>query len=136
MINDERPTGTVPSGTCISSPPRVGVTITASLNEIDLILLQQFIRATVREELAAHLRDELPTLPTAAALGEEQVISVRDLAKKIGQTESATRRLLVQGRIPGARRKDPSKTNSHWLIPASAPALYLAAFFRRTRGQG
>jgi hypothetical protein len=70
-----------------------------------------------------------PGLPTGR-------ISVADFAAQIGQTEGSARRLLNTGLVPGARRHNPVAKKSHWIIPATAPADYLALFRRqRARSQ-
>jgi hypothetical protein len=68
-----------------------------------------------------------PGLPTGR-------ISVADFAAQIGQTEGSARRLLNTGLVPGARRHNPAAKKSHWIIPATAPADYLA-LFRRQRAR-
>lgn len=67
---------------------------------------------------------------TARAEKPEPSITVPQLATAIGQSDGATRNLLDKGLIPGARRKTPGKSNSPWLIPASAPGKYLSTFNR------
>ena len=49
-------------------------------------------------------------------------------AEGIVVSEWTARNLLNAERIPGARRKTPGRTRSTWLIPATAPARYLARF--------
>jgi hypothetical protein len=60
-------------------------------------------------------------------------LTVEQLATEIGQTVGATRKLLTNELIPGARRIDPLAARSPWLIPADAPARFLAQFDRRGR---
>lgn len=63
------------------------------------------------------------------------LITVAQFAEQIGQTDGSARRLLNTGLVPGARRMNPAAKRSHWLIPATAPADYLA-LFRRQRVAG
>jgi hypothetical protein len=51
-------------------------------------------------------------------------ITVDELASAIGVSEATARGYLDRGLIPGARKGDPSKRKSRWLIPADAPDLY------------
>lgn len=69
-----------------------------------------------------------PSVPTGR-------ITVAQFAEQIGQTEGSARRLLNTGLVPGARRLNPTSKRSHWMIPATAPADYLA-LFRRQRVHG
>lgn len=64
----------------------------------------------------------------------EPYITVAELADAIGQAVGAARRLLDGDKIPGARRKTPDVKGSPWLIPADAPARYLAQHEGRTNG--
>jgi hypothetical protein len=95
-----------------------------------LVVLETLIRKTVRDELDGRVtssglrRDDHLVHPQQAYAA----ISVADLAADIHQSEGTTRKLLSGGLIPGARRKDPTKRNSHWVIPACAPRLYLQQY--------
>jgi hypothetical protein len=64
----------------------------------------------------------------------EPFISPSELAEAIHQPEGAARRLLARNEIPGGRRKTPDLKGSPWLIPADAPARYLALHEGRTNG--
>lgn len=62
---------------------------------------------------------------SAATVEPARLISVRVLADGIGVSEATARAYLERGLIPGARKADPTKKKSRWLIPADAPARYL-----------
>jgi hypothetical protein len=102
---------------------------------LPLRILEMFIRKTVREELDGRVASSgLSGRESAEPQQAYVTISVPELAANINQSEGTARKLLSQGLIPGARRKDPSKRNSHWVIPACAPRLYLQQYYGDQRG--
>src|SRR5438132_276928 len=115
---------------------RLSVNFELTLASSQLLVLETLIRKTVREELGSRFAysgfggDDRPAQPEQAYA----TITVAELATNIHQSEGATRKLLSEGLIPGARRKDPSKNNSHWIIPACAPRLYLQRYYGIDRG--
>jgi hypothetical protein len=54
-------------------------------------------------------------------------LTVKQLAAGIGLSEATTYGLLERGLIPGARKADPSRPKSHWVIQPIAIDLYLAS---------
>jgi len=52
-------------------------------------------------------------------------LTVPELAEAIGVSEATARTYLERGLIPGARKADPSRPKSRWIIPADAPTRYL-----------
>ena len=66
--------------------------------------------------------------PEAAAVPVAALIGIGELADALHVSEWTVRQLLNRDAIPGARRKTPGLAKSTWLIPATAPSLYLARF--------
>jgi hypothetical protein len=108
-------------------------TLTEEHDDGDIV---DFFAACWRDELGALLqRAELRQARAreAAAVGRRDEgrldrVTVPELARQIGQSEGATRRLLRQELIPGAHRMDPLNPRSPFLIPADAGEQYLRLF--------
>jgi len=64
----------------------------------------------------------------AAVLDAPSFITIAEFAAAVGVSGGTARNLLNDGKVPGARRKTPGLAKSTWVVPASAPARYLARF--------
>ncbi len=51
-------------------------------------------------------------------------VSVEEAARRLGQTERAVLFAINRGDLPGARKINPDKATSSWLIPVSSLKAY------------
>jgi hypothetical protein len=65
-------------------------------------------------------RGQIPGSATATTF-----LTVDELAGRIGISDATARTYLERGLIPGARKADPTRPKSRWLIPEDAPARYM-----------
>src|SRR5437588_11520423 len=86
---------------------RFSVNFEMTVGSSELLVLETLIRKTVREELDSRFVVDLDGIKGEPA---STTISVAELASNINQSEGTTRKMLLTGRIPGARRKDPRKS--------------------------
>ena len=59
------------------------------------------------------------------------MLTVREVAERIGAGESSIRIWAAEGRFPGAKRETPPAGSPYWLIPESA----LTGFVKRDVGR-
>ena len=65
----------------------------------------------------------------------DQILTVNESAEIIGCDPRTVHRLCVRGELDGARKLDPTKRTSAWLIPTAAVEKYLAAKATKTEAK-
>jgi len=63
--------------------------------------------------------------------GAEKMLTVREVAERLGAGESSIRIWAAEGRFPGATRESPPAGSPYWLIPEAA----LDGFEKRDAGR-
>lgn len=63
--------------------------------------------------------------------GVDRMLTVREVASRLGAGESSIRIWAAEGRFPGAKREEPPAGSPYWLIPEAA----LDGFIKRDAGR-